>query len=38
MIAATARIYKLTVATRNTRDFRFFDVPLLNPFNFRASV
>jgi predicted nucleic acid-binding protein len=32
MIAATARIYGLTVATRNERDFALFDVPVLNPF------
>ncbi len=37
MIAATARVYNLTVATRNTRDFRLFDVSLFNPFNYRAS-
>ncbi len=32
MIAAIARVHKLTVATRNVRDFRTFEVPLLNPF------
>jgi predicted nucleic acid-binding protein len=32
MIAATARVHRLTVATRNVRDFRFFGVPTLNPF------
>src|ERR1700728_1996658 len=37
MIAATARVYKLTVVTRNVRDFRIFDVPVVNPFTFRAS-
>ena len=37
MIAATARVYKLTVATRNVRDFRVLDVPVVNPFTFRAS-
>jgi toxin FitB len=33
MIAATARVHGLTVATRNTRDYRHFDVPTLNPFS-----
>lgn len=32
MIAATARVYRLTVVTRNTRDFEGFEVELLNPF------
>jgi toxin FitB len=32
MLAATARVHRLTVVTRNLRDFRGFDVPLLNPF------
>jgi|SRR5580693_6784910 predicted nucleic acid-binding protein len=32
MIAATARVHRLTVVTRNTRHFRSFGVPLLNPF------
>lgn len=32
MIAATARIYGLTVATRNERDFRNLGVPVVNPF------
>lgn len=32
MLAATAIQHGLTVATRNTRDFRQFGVPLLNPF------
>ena len=32
MIAATARVHRLTVATRNTRDFREFDVELFDPF------
>ena len=32
MIAATARVYAMTVATRNERDFALFDVPVLNPF------
>ena len=32
MIAACAIAHKLTVVTRNVRDFERFEVPLLNPF------
>jgi len=32
MIAATARVHHLIVATRNEADFRQFDVGILNPF------
>lgn len=32
MIAATAMAHKLTVVTRNVRDFERFQVALLNPF------
>jgi predicted nucleic acid-binding protein len=32
MIAATARVHKLTLATRNLADFRSFGIPLINPF------
>ena len=32
MIAATAIEKKLTVVTRNTKDFKRFKVKLLNPF------
>lgn len=34
MIAATARVHGLTIATRNERDFRSFSVPVFNPFRF----
>jgi predicted nucleic acid-binding protein len=33
MIAATAQVHGLTVATRNIADFKSFGVPLFNPFN-----
>jgi predicted nucleic acid-binding protein len=36
MIAATGRVYGLTIATRNERDFRQFQVALFNPFQFAA--
>jgi len=32
MIAATARIHNLVMATRNERDFREFEVSVVNPF------
>ena len=32
MIAATARVHRLKVATRNTADFALFPVTFLNPF------
>jgi toxin FitB len=32
MIAATAAVHGLTVATRNVRDFVPFGVPVINPF------
>ena len=35
MIAATAIVNGLTVATRNVRDFEQFDVPIFNPFENR---
>ncbi len=32
MIAATARLHRLTVATRNERDFRHLGIDVINPF------
>ena len=32
MIAASAIVHRLTVITRNVRDFERFNVPLFNPF------
>lgn len=32
MIAAAALVHKLTVVTRNVRDFERFQVPVFNPF------
>ncbi len=32
MIAATARVHGLTIATRNERDFKPLGVPVLDPF------
>lgn len=36
MVAATARVHGLTIATRNERDFSAFPVPLFNPFSVRS--
>lgn len=36
MIAAIAKVNGLTLATRNTRDFERFGVPLVNPFLYRG--
>lgn len=36
MIAATARVHGLQVVTRNVRDFRGFDVTVVNPFTRRS--
>ena len=37
MIAATAAIHRLTIATRNVRDFERFGVPTFNPFAIKAG-
>ena len=37
MIAATAAIHRLTIATRNVRDFESFGVLSLNPFAMKAG-
>jgi len=34
LIAATARVHNLTVATRDEADFRHFDVDVFNPFKY----
>ncbi len=36
MIAATALVHNLIVATRNEEDFKRFDVPVFNPFKISA--
>jgi toxin FitB len=38
MIAATARVHGLTVATRNERDFRHLGVGVFNPFRPEKTV
>jgi predicted nucleic acid-binding protein len=37
MIAATARMHGLTIATRNGKDFSGFNVPVFNPFTSSAK-
>jgi hypothetical protein len=37
MIAATARGHRLTVATRNVKDFVTFGVQLFNPFTYTST-
>ena len=32
LIAAIAQVHQLTLVTRNTRDFEFCGIALLNPF------
>jgi len=36
LIAATAQVHKLTLATRNVRDFEDCNISLLNPFENRG--
>lgn len=38
MIAATARLLRLTVVTRNVKDFKDFDVKVFNPFEFAQGT
>ena len=35
MLAATERVDRITLVTRNTRDLEAFGVPLFNPFGSR---
>ena len=37
MIAATATVHKLTIITRNVRDFERFEVPVFDPFKARDA-
>jgi predicted nucleic acid-binding protein len=38
MIAATAKITNSTVATRNTKEFTPFGIPVFNPFEFTEET
>ena len=38
MIAATARVNNLAVVTRNVSDFKYFDVKIINPFEYSANL
>jgi toxin FitB len=37
MIAATAKVHGLRVATRNEDDFKQLGIEIINPFKFRPS-
>jgi predicted nucleic acid-binding protein len=37
MIAATARAHRLTVATRNVKDFTIFGITVFNPFKYSST-
>ncbi|HZP05906.1 MAG TPA: type II toxin-antitoxin system VapC family toxin [Terracidiphilus sp.] len=37
MIAATARIHKIVVVTRNVKDFTIFGVQVFNPFTYKGK-
>lgn len=37
LIAATASVHGLTVATRNVKDFQPFDVAVVDPWNFETA-
>jgi toxin FitB len=37
MIAATAKVHGLRVATRNENDFKHLGIEIINPFKFRLS-
>lgn len=37
VIAATARVHRLTVATRNGKDFEPFEVSIINPFEWTRT-
>jgi predicted nucleic acid-binding protein len=38
MIAATARVMGLTIATRNVKHFNAFGVPVSNPFMYKGNI
>ena len=38
MIAATAKVNKLAVVTRNVTDFKNFDVEIVNPFDYKGNL